>query len=137
MWRALNNEQIIRTYRIHGFSNFNLALSLLTRSRDKLRALANKIIRELPKKNINQLFLVSLKTNLINNKFHFHLESLAWKFLFSGNYQLVRNFFHVLTLKLFLGLTGKFESTGATVLLTNQFRMQHRQEVFRISGSII
>ena len=50
-------EQVIRTYRIHGFSNFNLALSLLTRSRDKLRALANKIIRDLPKKNINQLGL--------------------------------------------------------------------------------
>ena len=29
----------------------------MTRSRDKLRALANKIIRDLPKKNINQLGL--------------------------------------------------------------------------------
>ena len=33
------------------------SLSLLTRSRDKLRALANKIIRDLSKKNINQLGL--------------------------------------------------------------------------------
>ena len=43
-------EQVIRTYRINGFSNFNLTLSLLTRSRDKLRELANKIIKDIPKK---------------------------------------------------------------------------------------
>ena len=35
----------------------NLALSLLTSSRKKLRDLASKIIKDLPKKNINQLGL--------------------------------------------------------------------------------
>ena len=50
-------EQVIRTYRINGFSSLNLTLSLLTSSRDKLRALATKIIKDLPKKNIKELGL--------------------------------------------------------------------------------
>ncbi len=50
-------EQVIRTYRINGFSSLNLTLSLLTSSRDKLRALATKIIKGLPKKNIKELGL--------------------------------------------------------------------------------
>ena len=50
-------EQVIRTYSSHGFSNLNLTLSLLTRSRDKLRVLANNIIKNLTEKNINQLGL--------------------------------------------------------------------------------
>ena len=50
-------EQVIRTYRVNGFSSLNLTLSLLTSPRDKLRSLANKIIKGLPNKNINQLGL--------------------------------------------------------------------------------
>ena len=50
-------EQVIRTYRSNGFSSLNLSLSLLTRSREKLKTLATKIIKGIPKKNINQLGL--------------------------------------------------------------------------------
>ena len=50
-------EQVIRTYRNNSFSSSNLSLSLLTRSRTKLRALATRIIKDIPEKNINQLGL--------------------------------------------------------------------------------
>ena len=50
-------EQVIRTYRNNSFSSLNLSLSLLTRSRTELRALATRIIKDIPEKNINQLGL--------------------------------------------------------------------------------
>jgi L-seryl-tRNA(Ser) seleniumtransferase len=57
-------DQIIRSYRIHGFSKLNLALSLLTSTREKLKITAGDIIKKLPAKKIKTLG-ISIEDSLV------------------------------------------------------------------------
>ncbi|MEC7855863.1 MAG: L-seryl-tRNA(Sec) selenium transferase [Candidatus Neomarinimicrobiota bacterium] len=57
-------DQIIRSYRIHGFSKLNLTLSLLTSTRGKLKNTAEDIIKKLPAKKIKTLG-ISIEDSLV------------------------------------------------------------------------
>ena len=57
-------DQIIRSYRIHGFSKLNLTLSLLTSTRGKLKNTAGDIIKKLPAKKIKTLG-ISIEDSLV------------------------------------------------------------------------
>ena len=57
-------DQIIRSYRKHGFTNLNLALSLLSNTREKLKNIAINIINLLPDKKIKTLGL-SFEASLV------------------------------------------------------------------------
>lgn len=57
-------DQIIRSYRIHGFSKLNLTLSLLTSTRGKLKNTAGNIIKKLPAKKIKTLG-ISIEDSLV------------------------------------------------------------------------
>ena len=57
-------DQIIRSYRIHGFSKLNLTLSLLTSTRGKLKNTAEDIIKKLPSKKIKTLG-ISIEDSLV------------------------------------------------------------------------
>ena len=57
-------DQIIRSYRIHGFSKLNLTLSLLNSTRGKLKNTAGDIIKKLPAKKIKTLG-ISIEDSLV------------------------------------------------------------------------
>ena len=57
-------DQIIRSYRIHGFSKLNLTLILLTSTRGKLKNTAGDIIKKLPAKKIKTLG-ISIEDSLV------------------------------------------------------------------------
>ena len=76
-------DQIIRSYKKHGFSNLNLSLSLLTRTRENLKKIANDIIKEIPSKKLIMLgasiedSLVEAGSGSLPQK---NIESIALKF---------------------------------------------------------
>lgn len=76
-------DQIIRSYRKHGFSNLNLTLSLLVRSREDLKKIAKSIFNDIPPKKINMLGLsveesfVEAGSGSLPEK---NIESIALKF---------------------------------------------------------
>ncbi len=76
-------DQIISSYRKHGFSNLNLTLSLLSRTREDLKKIANRIFNEIPSKKINMLGLsieesfVEAGSGSLPEK---NIESIALKF---------------------------------------------------------
>ena len=76
-------DQIIRSYKKHGFSNLNLSLSLLTRTRENLKKIANDIIKEIPSKKLMMLG-VSIEDSLVEagsgSLPQKNIESIALKF---------------------------------------------------------
>ena len=76
-------DQIIRSYKKHGFSNLNLSLSLLTRTRENLKKIANDIIKQIPSKKLIMLgasiedSLVEAGSGSLPQK---NIESIALKF---------------------------------------------------------
>ena len=76
-------DQIISSYRKHGFSNLNLTLNLLARPREDLKKIAASIVSEIPSKKINMLGLsivesfVEAGSGSLPQK---NIESIALKF---------------------------------------------------------
>jgi len=84
-------DQIVRSYRRHGFSNLNLTLSLLTSTREDLDKMGKSILNNIPSKKIKMLGL-SIENSLVEagsgSLPEKNIESVALKFsssVFSAN----------------------------------------------------
>ncbi len=84
-------DQIVRSYRRHGFSNLNLTLSLLTSTREDLDKMGKSIVNNIPSKKIKMLGL-SVENSLVEagsgSLPEKNIESVALKFsssVFSPN----------------------------------------------------
>jgi len=84
-------DQIVRSYRRHGFSNLNLTLSLLTSTREDLDKMGKSIVNNIPSKKIKMLGL-SVENSLVEagsgSLPEKNIESVALKFsssVFSAN----------------------------------------------------
>ena len=76
-------DQIVRSYRRHGFSNLNLTLSLLTSTREDLDKMGKSIVNNIPSKKIKMLGL-SVENSLVEagsgSLPEKNIESVALKF---------------------------------------------------------
>ena len=76
-------DQIVRSYRRHGFSNLNLTLSLLTSTREDLDKMGKSIVNNIPSKKIKMLGL-SVENSLVEagsgSLPEKNIESIALKF---------------------------------------------------------
>ena len=76
-------DQIVRSYRRHGFSNLNLTLSLLTSTREDLNKMGKSIVNNIPSKKIEMLGL-SVENSLVEagsgSLPEKNIESVALKF---------------------------------------------------------
>ena len=76
-------DQIVRSYRRHGFSNLNLTLNLLTSTREDLDKMGKNIVNNIPSKKIKMLGL-SVENSLVEagsgSLPEKNIESVALKF---------------------------------------------------------